>query len=250
VYKKNFDEKESVSGAEFKFAQSESDINAGNLIASVNTDSIGEVTVEGLDEGSYYFKIDSIKDYLSDTKKYKKLRLSVEDKHKEISERRNIQKLVEGLRKNIPGFEKAYVSKTSSIGIRESRTVVGDYFISGDDVFNHRDFPDTVVRGAYPSDIHDPKGGRTQFIFINDGSSYGIPYRCFLPKGIEGLLVAGRSISSTQKANGTVRLQGTVMAQGQAVGTAAALAVSKGVSPRNIDIQELRKDLLSQGAII
>ena len=168
----------------------------------------------------------------------------------EISERRNIQKLVDGLRKNIPGFEKAYVSKTSSIGIRESRTVVGDYLISGDDVFNHRDFPDTVVRGAYPSDIHDPKGGRTQFIFINDGSSYGIPYRCFLPKGIEGLLVAGRSISSTQKANGTVRLQGTVMAQGQAVGTAAALAVSKGVSPRNIDVEELRKDLLSQGAII
>jgi hypothetical protein len=72
----------------------------------------------------------------------------------------------------------------------------------------------------------------------------------FSSKDIEGLLVVGRSISATQKANGTIRLQGTVMAQGQAVGTAAALAVSKGVSPRNIDVQELRKDLLSQGAII
>ncbi|NQT57549.1 MAG: FAD-dependent oxidoreductase [Bacteroidetes bacterium] len=168
----------------------------------------------------------------------------------EISERRNIKRLVDGLRKNVPGFEKAYVSKTAALGIRESRTVLCDYVITGDDVFNHSDFPDSVVRGAYPSDIHDPKGGITQFIFIKDGQNYGIPYRCFLPKDIDGLLVVGRSISATQKANGTVRLQGTVMAQGQAVGTAAALAVTHGISPRNIDVQELRKDLLSQGAVI
>lgn len=168
----------------------------------------------------------------------------------EISERRNIQRLVDGLRKNVPGFEKAYVSKTAALGIRESRTVIGDYILTGDDVFNRRDFFDTVVRGAYPSDIHDPKGGRTQFIFIKNGGSYGIPYRCFLPKGIEGLLVVGRSISAVQKANGTVRLQGTVMAQGQAVGTAAALAVAQGISPRNIDVDALRKDLLSQGAVV
>jgi FAD dependent oxidoreductase len=168
----------------------------------------------------------------------------------EISERRNIQKLVDGLRKNIPGFEKAYVSKTSSIGIRESRTVLGEYLLTGEDVFSHKEFSDTVVRGAYPSDIHDPKGGRTQFIFIKDGNSYGIPYRCFLPKDIEGLLVVGRSISATQKANGTVRLQGTVMAQGQAVGTAAAIAVENGILPRNINVEELREDLRSQGAII
>ena len=168
----------------------------------------------------------------------------------EVSERRNIQKLVKGLRANIPGFAQAYVTKTATLGIRESRTVLGDYVLQGEDVFNHRDFPDSVVRGAYPSDIHDPKGGKTQFIFIRDGESYGIPYRCFLPVGLEGLLVAGRSISATQKANGTIRLQGTVIAQGQAMGSAAALAVSKGVTPREIDPHELREDLLTQGAIV
>ncbi len=168
----------------------------------------------------------------------------------EISERRNIHELVKGLRKNVPGFENAYVTKTSEIGIRESRTIVGDYFLTGEEVFNHVEFPDSIVRGAYPSDIHDPKGGRTQFIFIKDSTNYGIPYGCFLPKKLDGLLMAGRCISTDQQANGTIRLQGTVVAQGQAIGTAAGLAVKQGIEPRKLDVQILRKDLIAQGAVV
>lgn len=168
----------------------------------------------------------------------------------EIAERRNIKRLVDGLRKNVPGFEHAYVSRTSPLGIRESRTIVGDYLLESDDVLLHRKFPDSVVRGAYPSDIHDPRGGRTQFLFIEGGGNYGIPYRCFLPKGLEGLMVAGRAISATQKANGTIRLQGTVMAQGQAVGTAAAMAVKSGLTPRKLQVPELQAELARQGAIV
>lgn len=168
----------------------------------------------------------------------------------EIQERRNIHELVNGLKANVPGFENAFVSRSSDLGIRESRTVIGDYILTGDDVFNHKPFADTIARGAYPADIHDPKGGRTQFTFIKDGISYGIPYRCLLPAGIEQLLVAGRTISATQDANGTIRLQATVVAQGQAAGTAAALSVKHGISPRKVDVQELRALLSKQGAII
>ncbi|MCK9328629.1 MAG: FAD-dependent oxidoreductase [Candidatus Cloacimonetes bacterium] len=170
--------------------------------------------------------------------------------HGEIEERRNIHALVQGLRENVPGFEHAYVSKTSELGIRESRTIIGDYFLTGEDTFGGKDFPDSIARGAYPSDIHDPKGGRTQFIFIKGGGSYGIPYRCLLPKEIEGLLVAGRTISAAQDANGTVRLQSTVICQGQAAGTAAALAVKNRTTPRLVNINTLRNTLTSQGACI
>lgn len=168
----------------------------------------------------------------------------------EIAERRNIKRLINGLRKNIPGFEKSYVSRTAPIGIRESRTVIGDYLLQEDDVLQGRDFSDSIARGAYPSDIHDPKGGRTQFLFIHGGGSYAIPYRCLLPKGIEGILVAGRTISASQKASGTVRLQGTVMAQGQAAGTAAALACIHGTTPRELSITELQRELKANGAVI
>jgi hypothetical protein len=134
------------------------------------------------------------------------------------------------------------------LGIRESRSVVGDYILTGEDVFNSRLFEDVIARGAYPSDIHDPKGGKTQFTFIKDGGSYGIPYRCLIPKDLEGLLVAGRSISATQDANGTVRLQGTVIAQGQAAGTAAALAAQGKFSVRLVPIGVLQRKLTEQGA--
>lgn len=168
----------------------------------------------------------------------------------EISERRNIKCLVDGLIERIPGFKDAYISRTAELGIRESRSVVGDYILTGDDVFNSRAFDDTIARGAYPSDIHDPRGGKTQFTFIKDGGSYGIPYRCLLPKCIEGLLVAGRSISATQEACGTIRLQGTVIVQGQAAGTAAALAARKKVSTRALPIDVLQKTLIDQGAVL
>ncbi|MBR1920108.1 MAG: FAD-dependent oxidoreductase [Spirochaetales bacterium] len=165
-----------------------------------------------------------------------------------LQEIRNIHKLVKALKEKVPGFENAYLARTCELGIRESRSVVGDYVLTGEDVFEHRPFEDVVVRGAYPSDIHDPNGGRTQFIFIKDGKSYGIPYRCFLPKGLEGLMVAGRCISASQEANGSVRLQGTVIDHGQAVGTAAALAVKQKITPRSLDVRLLQKVLLEQGA--
>ncbi len=63
-------------------------------------------------------------------------------------------------------------------------------------------------------------------------------------------MVVGRAISATQKANGTIRLQGTVMAQGQAVGTAAAMAVKSGLTPRDLPVQELQAELARQGAIV
>ncbi len=168
----------------------------------------------------------------------------------EISERRNIRNLTLKLKKHVPGFEEAYVSRSNPIGIRESRTIIGDYLLTDEDIIEGRDFEDSIARGAYPSDIHDPRGGKTQFVFIRNGGTYGIPYRCLLPKGIDNLIAAGRSISATQTAMGTIRLQSTVMAQGQAAGTAAAMAVKQQVTPRTIDTASLRASLVEQKAII
>lgn len=176
---------------------------------------------------------------------------SVEDLTRaEILERRNVVSVVEAMRDNVPGFEKAYIAHTSPIGIRESRNIIGDYLLTEQDVIEAREFPDGVARGSYPIDIHDPAGGRTMFTFIKDRKSYTIPYRCLLPLGIEQLLVAGRPISATHKAMGSTRIMGCVMSQGQAAGTAAALAVKQGVSPRLLDVDLLRKTLQQQGATI
>jgi hypothetical protein len=169
----------------------------------------------------------------------------------EVAERKNVVEVSRLLMKNVPGFENSYLSGVSpSIGVRESRRIVGAYTLTVEDVLSCRRFEDGVALGAYPVDIHDPKGGRTQFMFLEGGGSYNIPYRCLLPQKIENLLVAGKNVSATHEAIGTVRLQATVMAIGQAAGTAAALATRAGCSPRELDFLTLRKVLEDQGAVV
>jgi len=167
----------------------------------------------------------------------------------EISERKNVVEVTRLLIKNVPGFENAYLSATSpAVGVRESRRVIGEYMLTRDDVLSCRRFEDGVAMGAYPIDIHDPKGGKTQFMFLQEGGSYNIPYRCLVPQEIENLIVAGKNISATHEAVGTTRLQATVMAIGQAAGTAAALAVKSEISPRRMNASDLRSKLRDQGA--
>ena len=168
----------------------------------------------------------------------------------ELSERRHVHDLLTALRKQVPGMEKCYLLYTAPVGIRESRNIVGDYVLQKEDVLSGREFADSVARGAYPIDIHDPKGGRTQFQFIKDGGSYSIPYRCLLPVGVENLLVAGRCLSATHEAMGTARIMGAVMSQGEAVGTAAAQAIRDGVLPRQVDIAKVQETLKKSGALL
>jgi hypothetical protein len=80
--------------------------------------------------------------------------------------------------------------------------------------------------------------------------TYQIPYRALLPKGIEGLLVAGRCISADHDALSSTRVIPISAAQGQAAGTAAALAARKAILPRDVDIRMLQKELLESGAAL
>jgi hypothetical protein len=79
---------------------------------------------------------------------------------------------------------------------------------------------------------------------------YEIPYRCLLPQKVEGLLVAGRCISSDQQSYESWRAMAPTMCLGEAAGTAAALSVKSKKSPKEIDVEMLRDQLIKQGAEI
>ncbi|MEA4845668.1 MAG: FAD-dependent oxidoreductase [Clostridiaceae bacterium] len=168
----------------------------------------------------------------------------------EVEERRNVIRVFGKMKEMIPAFRNSRLLTTSPIGFRETRNIVGEYIMTMQDVIDGAQFTDGVARGGYPIDIHDPKGGRTQFYFIQNGGSYEIPYRSMVPKEIEGVLVAGKTISAEHEAAGSVRIMGCVIAQGEAVGTAAALAAVKGIMPRQVDTDRLRKVLIANGAIV
>ena len=169
----------------------------------------------------------------------------------EISERKNVASVVKAFKEKIPGFEKIYlVASSVRVGIREGRKIKGLYTLTEQEVVNRSEFEDGIARGAYPIDVHDPKGGNTQFTFIKEGGSYGVPYRCLIPDGSDNLIVAGRCISATGQALGSVRLMACCMAQGQAAGIAAALATQSDISPAGVDITQLKDKLINEGAIL
>lgn len=78
------------------------------------------------------------------------------------------------------------------------------------------------------------------------GDYYDIPYGCLVPAGVDGLLTAGRCISAEHESQASLRIQQTCMSLGQAAGTAAALSLQAGVSPRDLDpatvIRQLERD--------
>ena len=87
-------------------------------------------------------------------------------------------------------------------------------------------------------------------VFIDNGGWYGIPYRALLPVKIDDLLVAGRMITSNKDAHMSTRNSASCMLQGQAVGTAAALSIQTGVTPREINTKMLRDRLRKDGVCL
>ncbi len=147
------------------------------------------------------------------------------------------------LTKYIPGFQKAKVENTSaSIGVRDTRHIIGEQTLTGKDILDRRRFPDVVA--------YNTKGGFP----AND-----IPYGCLVPKGVENLLVAGNCLSvipgSTQMglqlgSFNNLKDIPTMWTTGEAAGVAAALSARCHVAPRKLDPRVIQEHLRGCGALI
>lgn len=145
----------------------------------------------------------------------------------ELEGRARMHRLLDYARENMPGFEKAYVVDFApQTGVRQTRMLEGEYVVTKEDVVKRRHFWDSVARGR----------------------DYYTPYRALLPQDVDQLLVAGRHYSVTPAAQKISREIPPCMAMGEAAGTAAALALSAGVTVRKVDVAKLQKTLRAQGA--
>lgn len=173
----------------------------------------------------------------------------------EIEGRRQTEMLVRFFRKYVPGFEQARLLQTGhQVGVRETRRLLGEYILTEQDVLGGARFPDVVARGSYHVDIHNPEGRGTVVRRLPPGTSYDIPFRSLLPREVEGLLVAGRSLSGTHEAQSSYRVMPICMATGQAAGVAAACSVRQRVPPRQVEVgavqAELRRQKANLGAVV
>jgi len=153
-------------------------------------------------------------------------------------------------------------------GKRESRRIMGLYLMNEWDPIQRTIFPDEVAFGGWFIDVHTPGGllaatsepasaegysETSEYAARSYAGPYGIPLRMLASKDVDNLLMAGRNVSATHCALATVRVMATTALMGQAVGTAAALAIEKGLSPREACTQEfgeVQQRLLRAGCFL
>jgi hypothetical protein len=165
----------------------------------------------------------------------------------ELEGRVQATRLADFLRRRMPGFEEAFISDTAPrLGVRETRTVIGEYRLTEEDVLGTRKFEDGVGRAAWPVERH-VAGGETEWKLLEPGSWYTLPYRAFVARGFSNLLMAGRCLSAEGGGFASARVIGPCMLGGQAVAAAALRIVRDDVDARELDVDALRADLSALG---
>ena len=153
---------------------------------------------------------------------------------------REVELLARLYRHAVGGFENAYIREIAPMmGVRETRRILGDTVLTGADVRAFRKFDDGVSGSSHPIDTSEDNQGR--FEQLTGGAYFEIPYGALLVKGLDGILTAGRCISTDHDGIGSIRCTATCMSVGQAAGTAAAMAAAGDVSPRDLDGREVRR---------
>jgi FAD dependent oxidoreductase len=161
---------------------------------------------------------------------------------------KQVFRISEFLKENVPGFQNAYFVPSSFAGVRETRRIEGLYEITDEDVIDGRKFNDTVGQICFPVDIHDPDTGQARFYQIGDDGAFDIPYRSMIPKNLENIIVAGRCISATSFAHGATRNMAPCLVMGESAGTAASLASKQDVAFTELDITKLQ-DILESNKV-
>ncbi len=154
----------------------------------------------------------------------------------EIEGRRRVRQMLEFYRREMPGFERAWLIDTSpQIGTRHSRRLVGATRMSRDA---------WTVGHVHEDEIGVSPAPNVRYPNVS------IPLGCLVPATVDGLAAAGRNLSSDPATHSFMREIPQCWAMGQAAGVAAAVAVEAGVRLRDVDVAEVRRHLAKQGVYL
>ena len=132
------------------------------------------------------------------------------------------QMLLDCLKGDIPAFQEARIMELSpDILEREGPRLKGLYTLTAEDVLAARKFPDGVVKNAWPIELWDQRSGPC-YQYLPAGECYEIPGRCLQAEAADNLFCAGRCLSVSHEALGSVRVMGACFALGEAAGNMAA----------------------------
>ncbi|MCT4606276.1 MAG: FAD-dependent oxidoreductase [Marinisporobacter sp.] len=165
----------------------------------------------------------------------------------EFAGREQIREYERFVKDYLEGFEDAYVIDTASqIGIRQGRTILGEYTLKNEDVVNAKKFDTAIARSAWPIEIH---GGSKGVKVVNlDDDYYEIPFEVMLPQKIEGMMMVGRCISAEHEALASARVVAQCFEEGFAAGYAAVLCVKENIMPKEVEVQKVRTFMIEKGS--
>ena len=158
--------------------------------------------------------------------------------------------MAEVYRRHIPGFADAIVAGTAAnLGVRTSRYLDGEFVFTADMMRAGARQPDAVGRFVGYDYVVKHAGANAWSAQACHADSSDLPYRCLLPKGVDGLLMgAGRSISTRNPS--LLRVMAHTMVVGQGAGVAAAVAADTGTTPREVDIAAVQAEVRRQGVVV
>lgn len=152
----------------------------------------------------------------------------------EIQGRKGTVKALSVLKQLVPGFENAKLRNLAmTLGVRDSRKIVGRYNLTAEDVCMQGRFADSV--GVFPEFID----GYSILILPTTGRYFQIPYGCLVPD-IDNLLVAGRCVSGDMVSHAATRNMMCCTVTGQAAGIAAAISLKLGQSTKSVEIRKIQ----------
>jgi hypothetical protein len=164
-----------------------------------------------------------------------------------VDGRRMAHLVARAYRLHVPGFEDATVAGTAAnLGVRTSRWIDGDMVLTRAMARPGARYPDAV--GRLVGNEHQVRhpGRRAWGVQVLYDEPFDLPYRCLLPRKVEGLIMgAGRSVSA--ESPWLLRVMVHTMVVGQAAGAAAAVAAGRGETPREVDLRALQGELEGQG---
>jgi len=168
----------------------------------------------------------------------------IERSRAECNSRRQALQMIRAIRESAsPELQRIeWIGSGPQVSVRETRRVKGAYVITEEDAMSGRKFDDAI---AWRSGFLDPGGQRgAKFVKMK---VHDVPYRAIVPEKLDGLLMAGRCISTTHIGAMAGKSMGNCMATGHAAGVAAALSAKRGVMPREISVRDLQDSLRADG---
>ena len=131
-----------------------------------------------------------------------------------------------------------------TLGVRDTRKIVGRYDITGEDVRGQARFQDSI--GIFPEFID----GYGLLALPTTGRYFHVPYGILVPQSVDNLLVAGRCVAGDMVSHAAIRSQMCCTVTGQGAGVAAAVSLKDGTSTSRVDIGRVQRALKAQGVRI